>query len=303
MKTLVVGLGIGRLYERVNKELGHTVITCDSNPSTNPDFTSVVDAIAAHKFFDTAHICVPNFLHGPVSEQIAPHCGIVFVEKPGLKTPYQWWRLTNLYPQTHFMMVKNNQYRLDNGRSGINELCALAQRSKIITLYWVHKNRIPFPGSWFTTREKSFGGVSRDLFPHLLSYVAAFDKQIYMNDVDYELCEVRRWWDLSGITSTEYGIINRNGTYDVDDSVNVIFEFNARTYQLVANWKTADGDYQAIEFDIPGIPKIAVPLGLCPESAYKEMVSSAIANQNNQQFWEQQKFQDMWIHQKIQDIR
>jgi hypothetical protein len=40
-------------------------------------------------------------------------------------------------------------------------------------------------------------------------------------------------------------------------------------------------------------------LGLCPESAYKNMISDAVNNLNNDSFWRDQFEIDCWIHKKI----
>jgi hypothetical protein len=43
-------------------------------------------------------------------------------------------------------------------------------------------------------------------------------------------------------------------------------------------------------------------LGLCPESAYKTMVETAVTNLNNDEFWNNQYQQDMWIHEQIEKL-
>jgi hypothetical protein len=43
-------------------------------------------------------------------------------------------------------------------------------------------------------------------------------------------------------------------------------------------------------------------LGLCPESAYKKMIETAVENLNNNAFWQSQFEQDMWIHEQIEKL-
>ena len=43
-------------------------------------------------------------------------------------------------------------------------------------------------------------------------------------------------------------------------------------------------------------------LGLCPESAYKTMVETAVKNLNNNEFWKAQYDQDIWIHEQIEKL-
>ena len=43
-------------------------------------------------------------------------------------------------------------------------------------------------------------------------------------------------------------------------------------------------------------------LGLCPESAYKSMVETAVKNLNNNEFWSAQFAQDIWIHEQLENL-
>ena len=73
MKTsLIVGMGIGNLYATVLNNLGHGVITVDSNPTKGADFLTVDAAIAECRMFDTVHICTPNFTHEEIARKLAP---------------------------------------------------------------------------------------------------------------------------------------------------------------------------------------------------------------------------------------
>lgn len=171
-RSIIIGMGIGKLYSSVLINMNHTVVTVDLDPAKGADFTSLKDAIATHARFDTAHVCTPNYTHRKIAEEIAPYADIVFVEKPGLKNSKEWNDLVNLRPFTRFIMVKNNMWR-----NNIVQLAELAERAKIVNINWIRKNCIPSPGSWFTTKDQAFGGVSRDLMPHLLSLYVAMDKE------------------------------------------------------------------------------------------------------------------------------
>ena len=111
MHSLVVGMGIGGLYKTVLEQQGGTVITVDQNKLTQPEHTSIEDALALGVKYDTAHICTPNYLHAAHAHMVAEHARIVFVEKPGVKTADDWHSLHKQHPNTRFMMVKNNMWR------------------------------------------------------------------------------------------------------------------------------------------------------------------------------------------------
>jgi len=290
--SLIIGMGIGNLYATVLDKLGHTVITVDSNPDKHADFLTVEDAIKKYQLFDTVHICTPNFTHIGIARKLAAISKIVFIEKPGVATADAWQQLVKDYANTRFMMVKNNMWR-DN----INALREQATRAKLVNIEWTRRNCIPSPGSWFTTRELAFGGVSRDLMPHLLSLYIALNDDWHKNTV-IQQASIQQW-QLENIESTEYGTINANGVYNVDDKCTISF---GSKWNLVANWRSMDYEKSAIEFTMQDDSVETFELGWCPESAYQTMITDAIANKDNNAYWQQQFDQDIWIHQKIENI-
>ena len=63
-------------------------------------------------------------------------------------------------------MVKNNQFR-----HNIDEMTNMARTSRVVDINWCNKNRVPNPGTWFTTKELAYGGVSRDPFTLVKSVI------------------------------------------------------------------------------------------------------------------------------------
>jgi predicted dehydrogenase len=286
MKSLIVGMGIGQLYESVLKKLGHTVVTVDLDIS-KAQHKDVDSALRIHGQFDTVHICTPNFTHVNIARKIAACSKIVFIEKPGAATEESWKQLIKDYPKTRFMMVKNNMWR-DN----LNEMQAHYVSSKNINLNWINKNRVPKPGSWFTTKSLAYGGVSRDLLPHLLSLFIALEPNYKNTSWVYK--QVWQKWTLDDLKDSDYGDVDMSGTYDVDDRVELEGYVSDHKWVIRANWRNNSHDDIAIYFD-----DYVVPLGLCPESAYKNMISDAVNNLNNNNFWKEQFEIDCWIHRKI----
>jgi predicted dehydrogenase len=291
MKTsLVVGMGIGNLYVKVLTELGHGVVTVDSDPAKGADFETVDAAIVACHMFDTVHICTPNFTHFDIATKVAKCSSMVFIEKPGVSTSNIWYTLVKTFPSTRFMMVKNNMWR-----SNITELSESARRAKSVNIEWTRKNCIPSPGSWFTTRKLAFGGVSRDLMPHLLSLYIAMNPDWRKDQVNGRGAQMV--WELKDIDSTEYGVVNPNGTYDVDDKCNINF---GNKWHCSANWRSMDYENSAIEFIMQDNTVERFDLGWCPEDAYLNMIKDAVENLNNDNFWQEQLEQDIWIHKQIE---
>ena len=294
MKSLVIGLGFGQaVYKPVLAQLGYEVITVDMDTSKGADFSDIEDAIRVHGKFDTVNICTPNFTHIELARKVAAFSKIVFVEKPGVVNSEAWRWLCADYPATRFMMVKNNQYR-----DTIEQFKILADQSHTVRLVWNNKNRIPNPGSWFTTKDLAFGGVSRDLMPHMLSYYVALTdhtkgNKLYSNAIQRH--------ELKDLIDTDYGTVNHDGTYNVDDFCEFEFKNGNTTWVLTANWKDNKADDVYISFETTNnIAKFV--LGLCPEEAYKAMIKNAVDNLNNDDFWKDQLQQDLWIHRQIENL-
>lgn len=291
MKSLVIGMGIGQLYKTVLSNLGYEVVTVDADPSKGADFTSIDKAISG-QWFTTAHICTPNYTHLPIAEKIAPYSRILFIEKPGVNTSKEWSNLVRYRPFTRFMMVKNNMWR-----SNIDELQAKADKAKIVDIEWIRRNCIPSPGSWFTTREKAFGGVSRDLMPHLLSLYIALNPNWRTESINGQ-ASLQNWL-LKDIESTEYGTVYPDGTYDVDDQCDIHF---SNKWNLSANWRSMNAERSAITFTNQDNTKDTFELGWCPEDAYQRMIADAVANVDNSEFWNNQFEIDNWIHERIENL-
>ena len=291
-RSLVIGMGIGQLYKTVLEKLGYEVITVDQDSSKGADFLSINDAIKTYHVFDTAHICTPNFTHEEIAYKLAPLTKIIFIEKPGVIHCKAWIKLITDFPRTRFMMVKNNMWR-----NNIADLKSLASQAKSVNIEWTRRNCIPSPGSWFTTKKLAFGGVSRDLMPHLLSlYVAMNPNWRKERAIDPEAITN---WQLKDIESTEYGTVNPDGIYNVDDYCKIRF---GNKWNCVANWRSMSYENSAIEFVMQDSTVERFELGWCPEEAYFNMIKDATDNIDNYQFWLDQFDIDIWIHERIENL-
>ncbi len=285
-------MGIGQLYKSVLTQLGYEVVTVDSDVSKGADFSNVKSAIFSHDHFDTVHICTPNFTHLDLAIEVAPYTDIVFVEKPGVVSAKTWQSIIDVFPSTRFMMVKNNMWR-----NNIQELQQKATKAKSVNIEWLRKNCIPSPGSWFTTRRLAFGGVSRDLMPHLLSLYVALNPN-WKTDNENGRASLQNWL-LEDIESTEYGTVYPEGVHDVDDQCQISF---TNKWDLRANWRTMNVERSAITFINQDNSVDVFELGWCPEEAYLNMIKDAVENLNNDEYWEQQRQIDLWIHEKIENV-
>lgn len=285
-------MGIGNLYQAELEKLGYQTVTVDANPAKQANFTCIADAKSVHGTFETAHICTPNSTHYELAQQAGLCADIVFIEKPGVKNSLEFKMLD--HTSTRYMMVKNNQWR-DN----IVELQDLAHKSREVRLNWINNDRVPNPGTWFTTKHQAFGGVSRDLMPHLLSLYTAFNSNYHTTQPSK--FETKTNWQLSDLTRSDYGTVNAQGTYDVDDYCSLVFE-NTKLWKLTADWRSLKGDQRNIEFVMQDGSVETFELGLCPEQAYQNMIADAVKNIDNDAYWHVQLANDIWIHNILEKL-
>lgn len=295
MKSLVIGLGMGQLYARTLTQLGHEVITMDPDQNKSATFANLDTALYAHPQLDAVFICTPNYTHDSIAQKVATHTKMVFVEKPGVLNAKRWQTLQLTYPQTRFIMIKNNMWR-----TWEEEFHIRTEAAEVIHINWINRDRVPAPGSWFTTKKLSFGGVSRDLMPHLLSIFINMNPNHY-KEFKIESNVVKQNWKLDQLNSTEYGTVNLNGTYDVDDWNEITLIDGKKKYILTADWRSMNTDDRAIHcYQREKLVK-TFELGLCPESVYAAMIQNVFNNINNEEFWNQHKEYDVWIHNIIND--
>jgi predicted dehydrogenase len=295
MKTLVVGLGMGQLYVKALESLGHQVFTVDIDKNKKSTFKSLTEAVRIINGFDAIFICTPNSSHNNLAHIAAKNCVMLFVEKPGLVNKVKWKFLQQSNPLTRIIMIKNNMWRTID-----EEMRIRIKDADEIHINWINRNRVPAPGSWFTTKKLSFGGVSRDLMPHLLSMFIWLNPDTYSQ---YQIVSSNRKqnWKLSDLTDTEYGAVNLDGTYDVDDWAEIVFNNGIKTFKLTADWRSMDKDDRALHcYKREKLIK-SFELGLCPESAYAAMIQDVFNNINHEEFWNQHKQYDVWIHNLIND--
>lgn len=266
-QVLVVGLGMGRLYQGVCEDLGWHVTTVDPNPSCNADYADVTDIPLAIRY-DMAIICTPNYTHESIAKALTIHTKRIVVEKPGFASLIDWRQFRTNYPKHAIFMVKNNMFR--------NETMSFQSfRHKLvgIDLLWVNRDRVPGPGSWFTTRSKAMGGVHLDLLPHLLSVVCGILNTSYISTTADETTYRYQHYELSDLAATTWGNYDPNGTYDVEDQCYYETRHGNCQIRCAATWKMdVPKDYISWNLKFNDGSRIKFETGLCPESAYEYML-------------------------------
>jgi len=274
-QALVIGLGMGRQYRTWFYQLGYDTTTVDADPLKQATYLSVQDALA--QTYDIVYIGTPNYTHESIAHTVADHARIVLIEKPGLADSASWQALVDKFPNTRFAMVKNNQHRTE--MPGFARLAAMAERGKIV---WSRRDGIP-QGAWFLNPQQAFGGVSRDLMPHLLS--------IYHNLHTPKVpCSYTKLEDDSNV------------------GIDTFCEMQYGTWRLIACWQNHIEDEFYIEFTINDravrfdIGDAFTAFGGCPGGPYMSMINTLQENVNNDEYWLHENGVDLWIHQQLESL-
>lgn len=284
IRILIVGLGIGSVYNNVLSSKSH-VETVDPDLDKGATYLTI-DAIPFGSKYDLAIICTPNHLHYLNVIELRGRCivGKFLIEKPGFRTVEEWEEISKVH---EIYLVKNNIYRtelIDKIKSEMNTGEVLG-----IDISWINFDRIPGAGSWFTNKKMAFGGVSRDLVPHLLSiYLELFEEY----DIYPDKVVTTQYHSLSELNGSGYGKLLKDGVYDVDD----FCEFNMDVKHIKVAFKA---DWKSDRIDRIGITlryhwgEAFYQLGLCPEKYYLDMVEDILYTFNSK---EKHILMDTYIH-------
>lgn len=303
-KILIIGLGIGKLYRTLLENNNHgqyEILTVDIDPNKHPKYLDLDSCYSEHPKIDMALVCCPNYLHDSYITKLTQlnMCDVIVVEKPGLPTAFAWSNKVTAGFPTKLLMVKNNLYRnslIDEIKKtisdNINDISG-------INIDWLNVDRIPNPGSWFTNKELAFGGVSRDLMPHLLSIYYGLFKLMPVPI----LATAYQKYTLDDISKSDYGTITvEGGVYDVDDHAQMVLQTNTDGKQFVvtisAAWKTELTDPKiGVTIIFKNGTKVFYDFGLCPGNAYYKMIEDYLTMDDTQ--YQNHVHIDTWIHNSL----
>ena len=284
MRALLVGLGgIGKnVYLPQLKKLGYAVSTLDVNGEA--DYKDL-DEVQGQ--YDVGVICTPNFTHTHYAYSLATFCKTIFIEKPGLPSAEQWKALCDLHPDNKFIMCKNNLYRNDYGV--MTDLMNKNIRPTRIEVSWLNADRVPSPGSWFTNKKTSWGGVAPDLFPHLYCHLSKIVPLSEIERTHHTMCQQ---WQLDDLLTTNYGNVDANGVYDVCDYAEETWLWNNVPINIKAGWKTGIDDQSIRVYTTDSTYEWR--FGLCPDEAYGNMIKDSQLDN-----YADHVQMDVWIHSQL----
>jgi len=288
MKALLIGLGgIGiNVYLPELIKIGYTVDTVDPVISS----ATFKDTSEATGEYDVAVICTPNFTHDSIARQLANTVDCIFIEKPGLPSSSQWNNLCEDFPDTKFILCKNNLYRSNYG--AVDDFLQGGEEFTRIEVTWFNANRIPNPGGWSTQRRKAWGGVALDLFPHLYcQLIKIFGGVPEMERSGHSMAQQHT---LGTLSNSDYGVVEKNGIYNVCDyAQETWFVDDKYPIDVKASWKQGYDDQTVRVYTEDSMYQWN--FGLCPAEAYGTMIAVGVTEP-----YEMHRHIDTWIHKNLE---
>lgn len=183
---------------------------------------------------DLVVIATPNALHAPLSRSALAAGFKVLCEKPLALSRAD---VEDLLVDGSGRLAASCPYRF---REDVQALAGLARRGDLGEIYrvrlsWARARGVPRPGSWYTQRRISGGGVLADLGPHLIDLALLLTGHP-------RVLEVAAWTGklLSG--SEEYASSwmsaspRRGGPVDVEDQASLLLKIAGGVAEIHVSW-------------------------------------------------------------------
>ncbi|MBW7476501.1 Gfo/Idh/MocA family oxidoreductase [Paenibacillus oenotherae] len=203
---------------------------------------------------DAVIICTPNATHTPLCVQFLKHNISVLCEKPLATSVQDAQQICRAAAASNGVLLTGfvNRYRGDVQRMKSCLLEGVTGAVQTIEAGWTRRMGVPRPGSWFTQKELSGGGVLHDLGSHMI------DMMLYLLDaksaslqVTERLCSLyRRNFDYS--TYNNWLGTHESGGIEVEDSARGMVVFSSGATGLIHVSWSEDVEGDLVELKIRG---------------------------------------------------
>jgi predicted dehydrogenase len=247
VRAAVIGVGIGYLHLQGYAKSPHAevVAVCDidkgraervaSEFGVPHVFTDYKEMLKMDEI-DMVSVCVPNYLHAPVTIDCFEAGKHVVCEKPMAMNAAEGAAMVEAAKKANrkLMMAFNNRFRGDT-----QVLKRFIEAGELGEIYfaktgWIRRQGIPGMGGWFTTKSMSGGGPLIDIGVHMLDvtmYLMGNPKPVSVVGVTYAKFGPR------GLGQGGWGTPVEGGTFDVEDMAAALIRFaNGSTVFLEASW-------------------------------------------------------------------
>lgn len=204
---------------------------------------------------EAAVIATPNFTHADYTRKLMNNGIHVLCEKPVALSKKDIREISDMAKANNIIYVPGfvNRWRQDIQR--IRSEIALGRVGNILEIQagWIRKNGVPRPGTWFTNRSMSGGGVLVDLGSHILDICLMLlgNRNIVDQNLKMSLCSLEKLKN-GGAANWFLRDDEKHYEIDVEDNAEVTVLFDDSTKMNVRLSWLADTDADYTYFTIIG---------------------------------------------------
>jgi predicted dehydrogenase len=243
----VIGAGIGKFHiEGFQKHpKSDCAALCDINADAAQEVADdfgVPEVYTDHKTMlkkanlDAVSVCVPNFLHRPITVDCLKAGVHVLSEKPLSVNAREGKKMVDAAAKAKktLMMQFNNRYRPE--AQVLKEYIDAGELGDVYFARcgWIRRNGIPGWGGWFTQSEAAGGGPLIDLAVHML------DLTMYLMGNPEPVTCMASTYSVFGPKMEAlgpWGTPNKKGKFDVEDMAVGMIRFDGgQTILVEASW-------------------------------------------------------------------
>jgi predicted dehydrogenase len=196
---------------------------------------AAANELLADKDIDAVSVCLPNFLHAPVTIAALKAGKHVVCEKPPALSAKEAQQIEKAATKAGKVVTYGVQRRFGGGEQAAKQAIAKGYAGDVYhaRAAWMRTRGIPIGTGWFTDRSKSGGGALIDIGVHLL-------------DLAWYLLGQPRPLSAFGVTHQKFkGAVAGDVKFDVDDAAFALIRFEGgRSLELATSWAFNQAPHQ-----------------------------------------------------------
>ena len=183
--------------------------------------------LLADKEIDAVSVCLPNFLHAPVTIDALRAGKHVVCEKPPTMDVKEARRVESAAAKSGKVLLYAVQRRFGGGEQAAKQAIDKGYAGDVYhaRASWMRTRGIPIGTGWFTEKSKSGGGALIDIGVHML-------------DIAWHLLGQPKPTSVFGVAHSRFGaLVPTNVKFDVDDAAFALIRFEGgRSLELSTSW-------------------------------------------------------------------
>ena len=201
---------------------------------------------------DFVSVCLPNYLHAPISIEFLKAGKDVLCEKPASINYELAYEMKKAADENNRILNIGVVNRFSRGVNRIKEIIDAGELGEVYQIYCSFRafRSIPALGKWFTTKEKAGGGALIDWGVHFLDLI-----DYCCGGLEYKtasaVCHSKLGCDMKGYNYRvmHSGPPDFNGTYDVEEYITGLVRTNGPTLTINGAWAyNIDEENMFVEF-------------------------------------------------------